>query len=310
MRIVFFGTPDLAIPSLEAIARRHEVVAVVCRPDSPRGRGRKVASPPVKGKARELGTPVHQPEKLHDGAFETWLREQRPDLCVVVAYGRILKQPILDVPKCGFLNLHPSLLPLYRGPSPIQAAILNGDAKTGVSFIKLILEMDAGDILLQEELPILPQDTTASLSQRLGQIGAELFPEALELVETGRAVFTPQDHSKATYCKLFEKEDGQIDWTKPARAIHNLVRAAIPWPIAHSPLKGEVLLIYESQTLDEDTQQPPGTIIQIDRDRICVATGEGVLAVRRLQAPGRRVLPAAEFLRGHPVSVGDQFHSP
>lgn len=307
MRIVFFGTPELAVPSLEAVAKQHEVVAVVCRPDSPQGRGRKPAPPPVKLKALEQGLPVAQPEKLNDGTFETWLREQQPEVCAVVAYGRLLKEPILRVPKKGFLNVHPSLLPRYRGPSPIQTAILNGDTETGVTIIRLTLEMDAGDILLQEKTPILPEDTAASLSDRLAQIGAALLVRALELVGADRAVFKPQDESKAVYCPLFEKEDGRIDWTKPAQAIHNLVRAAVPWPVAHSPLKGEMLRVYQTEVIDERADAAPGTVTKVEKARICVATGEGVLALIKIQAPGKRALPAEEFLRGRPIAVGDQF---
>ena len=173
MRTVFFGTPELAVPALAAVAAHHNVTAVVCQPDRPKKRSKRPVPPPTKAWAVEHEIPVHQPLKLNDGAFEAWLKEQRPELCAIAAYGRLLKQPILDVPPEGWLNIHPSLLPRYRGPSPIQSAILNGDPVTGVSIMRLTLEMDAGDVLLQEETPVADDDTTESLSARLAQLGRD-----------------------------------------------------------------------------------------------------------------------------------------
>lgn len=307
MRIVFFGTPELAVPTLAAVAERHEVAAIVCQPDRPQGRSNKPVPCPTKSWGLERDVSVVQPTALNDGAFETWLRIQAPDVCVLVAYGRILKQPILDAPKHGFLNMHPSLLPRHRGPSPIHTAILSGDEVTGVTIMRLDAGMDTGDILLQEETPILPDDTTASLSERLAGAGAAAMLRGIEQIETGRAVFTPQDREGATVTRLFEKQDGQIRWGADARGIHNLVRASIPWPVAHCMFHGAVTRICRTQVLDEPAEAPPGAVTRVERDRVVVATGKGQLAILEIQTPGKRVMSVGEFLRGHAITAGDRF---
>lgn len=309
MRLVFFGTPALAVPSLSALSQRHDVAAAVCQPDRPQGRSKQPVPPPVKEWAHEHGIPVTQPVKLNDGTFETWLREQAPEVCVLVAYGRILKQAILDVPPHGFINLHPSLLPRRRGPSPIQTAILKGDSVTGITIMRLDAGTDTGDILLQESAPIEPDDTSESLSHRLGTLGAELLVRALDQIATGTAVFTPQDHARATYTKRYEKTDGRIDWSLAAVDIHNLVRAAIPWPVAHCTFKGETCRIHKTMILDERTEAAPGTVTRVEKDRVVAATGQGQLAILVFQAPGKRAMPMTDFLRGHAIHVGDRFES-
>ncbi len=316
MRIVFLGTPELAVPTLAAVAERHEVAAIVCQPDRPKGRSNKPVPCPTKSWGLEHDVPVVQPTALNDGAFETWLRVQAPDVCVLVAYGRILKQPILDAPKHGFLNMHPSLLPRHRGPSPIHTAILSGDEVTGVTIMRLDAGMDTGDILLQKESPILPDDTTASLSERLAGAGAAAMLRGIEQIETGRAVFRPQECEGATVTRLFEKQDGQIRWGAGAREIHNLVRASIPWPVAHCMFHGAVTRICRTQVLtvcrgltncDEPAEAPPGAVTRVERDRVIVATGKGQLAVLEIQTPGKRVMSVGEFLRGHAITAGDRF---
>lgn len=314
MRVVFFGTPELAVPPLEAVAARHEVRAVVCQPDRPQGRSKTPVPPPTKRWALEQGIAVAQPVKLNDGAFEAWLREQRPDICVLAAYGRILKQPILDVPPHGFLNVHPSLLPRHRGPSPIQTAIRQGETTTGVSIIRLDAGMDTGDILLQQRAPIAPEDTALSLSEKLGRVGAALIIKGLERIAAGKAVFTPQDHAKATVTKRYAKQDGQIRWAQPAWDIHNLVRAAIPWPVAHCRFKGEVCRIHKTEVVDrapgkvvEGMAGTPGTVVEVAPDRVIVAAGEGLIAVCVFQAPGKRAMAMADYLRGHEMVPGDCF---
>lgn len=309
MRVVFFGTPELAVPALAAVASRHDVQAVVCQPDRPQGRSKTPVPPPTKAWAVEHGLPVVQPAKLNDGAFETWLRQQHPDACPLVAYGRILKQPILDVPPQGFINMHPSLLPHHRGPSPIQTALLEGDTMTGISIMRLDAGTDTGDILLQEPVAIAPDDTTASLSDRLAVRGAELLVRGLDLIASGEAAFTPQDHAKATVTGLFEKADGRIQWTAPATRIHNLVRAAYPWPVAHCLLGGEVCRIHRTEVDAETVTEAPGVVVAVERDRVWVATGQGRLAILVFQAPGKRALPMAEYLRGHALQPGDRFES-
>ena len=309
MRIVFFGTPDLAVPSLAALHDTHDVVALVCQPDRAQGRSKTPVPPPTKAWAEAHDVPVHQPTKLNDGTFEAWLREQRPDICALVAYGRILKQPILNVPRHGFLNVHPSRLPKYRGPSPIQTAILEGQQETAVTIMRLDAGMDSGDILLQENVPIAPDDTTASLTQKTGEIGARMLVQAVGLIERGEAQFTPQDDSAATYTRMFTKEDGRIDWSAPAHRIVNRIRAAIPWPVAFTHWRGQPLRIHAAQVEEGGTRSrasaPPGTVIAANGDALIVATGDSALHILKLQAPGKRVMTAGEFLRGNPLRPGD-----
>ena len=307
MRIVFFGTPELAVATLAAVAERHQVGAVVCQPDRPQGRSGALVPCPTKTWALEHEIPVAQPTALNDGTFEKWLRHQAADLCALVAYGRILKQPILDVPGHGFLNMHPSLLPRHRGPSPIQTAILSGDETTGVSIMRLDAGMDTGDILVQEETAILPEDTTASLSERLAVMGAAAMLSGIDRIASGSAVFTPQDRARATVTRLFQKQDGQIRWNASARNIHNLVRAAIPWPVAHCLFQGAVCRIHKTQVEERSAEVAPGTVTCVERDRVVVATGQGLLAIIEVQMPGKRIMSMTEFLRGHGIASGERF---
>lgn len=305
MRIVFFGTPELAIPGLSAIAERHELTAVVCQPDRAAGRSKTPVPPPVKEWADEHGIETAQPTKLNDGTFEDWLRAQAPDVCALIAYGRLLKQPILDVPQHGFLNMHPSLLPKYRGPSPIQSAVLAGDSETGVTIMRLDAGMDSGDILMQSTLSIDEKDTAGSLSDKLAALGADMMCTALENVASGNGTYTPQDDSQATFTQLFKKEDGRIRWADSAIQIQNLVRAANPWPVAHCGFRSKTLRIHEARTVLGTPTASPGCIEDIDTDRLVVATGDGLLAIEVLQFPGKRALPVVEFLRGHRLT-GDE----
>lgn len=289
------------------MAAAHTVTAVVCQPDRPKGRSGQPAPPPVKVAAQELGIPVYQPEKLNDGVFEAWLRDQAPEVCTITAYGRLLKQPLLDIPPRGYLNVHPSLLPRYRGPSPIQTALLNGDPETGVSIMRLNLEMDAGDLILQERTPIEPDENSETLSVRLGALGATLLVRALTQVEEGTAHWTPQDPAQVTHCALFQKEDGRIRWAQPAQTIHNLVRAANPWPMAHCGFRGEVCRIPRTAVLAETANAAPGTVTAVEKNRFCVATGNGQLAVLEFQAPGKKAMPVDAFLRGARIEAGERF---
>jgi methionyl-tRNA formyltransferase len=307
MRLVFFGTPELAVPSLERLSQRHEIVAVVCQPDKPQGRSLKLAPPPVKQWAEAHGIRTHQPEKLNDGSFKQWLREQRPDICPLAAYGRILKQPILDVPRFGFINLHPSLLPLYRGPSPIQSALLNGDAVTGVTIMQIGIEMDAGDILLQREEHIKDDDNAGVLTERLARIGAEMFAEVIDEIEQGTLMHSPQDSARATYCRMFQKRDGFVRWRDTARQIHNRVRASNPWPMAQCWLRGQICRILESEVVEGNAGILPGTIAAVERGRVLVATGSGLLGIKTFQAPGKKPMLMGDFLRGQSLSPGDFF---
>ncbi len=308
MRIVFFGTPELAVPALSAVAASHDVAATVCQPDRPQGRSGTPVAPPVKQWAMAHDIPVVQPVVLNDGIFEAWLRAQAPDVCVLVAYGRILKQPLLDVPPHGFLNLHPSLLPRHRGPSPIQTAILCNNDSTGVSIMRLDVGVDTGDVLLQESTPIGPDEDAAMLTERLAELGARLMVRGLDWVASGNAVFTPQDHARATITRRFDKSDGQIQWAQPAAAIHNLVRAALPWPIAHCRFKGEICRIYKTRVVEKPaSNSKPGSVTDIAYDHIVVACGDGALAILEIQMPGKKPMPLEAFMRGRPITVGEVF---
>jgi methionyl-tRNA formyltransferase len=309
VRIVFFGTPSLAVPSLAGLVDRHEVAAVVCQPDKPKGRSGAPAPPPVKEWALRHGIPVHQPVKLNDGAFEAWLRELAPDACAVVAYGRLLKQPLLDVPHHGHFNMHPSLLPRWRGPSPIQSAVMAGDRETGVTIIRLNLDMDAGDIVLQERVDIGDEEDAETLTERLSALGARMLADTFDQVEAGTARFTPQSHEAATYCGMLSKEDGYIDWRRSAVDLHNLVRGALPWPVAQCAFRGAPFKIYASRLADAP-QANPGEIVGLEQDAIRVATGQGTLAITRLQAPGKRVMTTREFLPGARLQLGERFDMP
>lgn len=307
MRIVFFGTPELAVPSLRETAARHEVTAVVCQPDRPKGRSRKPVPPPVKDWAVAHNIPVHQPTKLNDGAFEAWLTNQQPDACALAAYGRILKQPILDIPKRGFLNMHPSLLPKYRGPSPIQSAIIQGETETGITIIRLSMEMDAGDIVSQSPEPITPEDDGVTLTGRLADQGATMLADALDDLANGTATFQPQDHGTATFCAMLTKEDGRIDWTTSAVDIHNQVRGTQPWPGAYTTLDGETIRVFKTALSEATAIGEPGSVLSTENREILVATSAGCIAITNLQAPGKKAMDADAFLRGRPLPPNTQF---
>jgi methionyl-tRNA formyltransferase len=307
MRTVFLGTPALAVPTLAAVAAQHDVAAVVCQPDKPQGRSGAPVQPPTKEWALAHGIPVHQPTKLNDGTFEQWLRDLCPEVGIVFAYGRLLKQPILDVPPHGWLNVHPSLLPRWRGPSPIQSAILNGDTETGISIMRLVLEMDAGPLLLQERLAIGPDETAEELTERIAPRCAELLCDALAQVAAGTATITPQAAEGLTHCGMLRKEDGYLRWDRPAQALHNQVRGSLPWPAAQCQFRGGICKILRSRLVHGNTAEAPGTITAIEKDAVIVATGDGLLGITEFQAPGKKPLPMGDFARGARLQPGERF---
>lgn len=307
MRTVFFGTPELAVPIVDAVHARHAVSAVVCQPDRPKGRSGRPSPPPVKVWAQERGIPVLQPETPNTEAFVQALRDLRPDMCVVAAYGRLVKQVLLDIPPLGWLNVHPSLLPRWRGPSPIQTSILEGDKETGVTIMRMTLEMDSGDLLEQRRTPIFPEETAENLTGRLAVMAAEMMPGQMDRVLDGTAVFTPQDPGRVTYCKMFRKNHGFIRWGGPAGRIHNRVRACVPWPAAQTLYNGQVCKILATRPEDGEAGAAPGTVVAAAADALRVATGDGILAILRFQAPGKKPLNMADFLRGHPIRPGERF---
>ncbi|SMP11333.1 methionyl-tRNA formyltransferase [Desulfurobacterium pacificum] len=306
-KMVFMGTPDFAVPSLKAlIDKGFNVSLVVTQPDKPAGRGKKLTPPPVKVVAEKNGIPVVQPEKIKNNEeFKKLLEDISPDLIVVVAYGKILPSWLLNLPRYGCINLHASLLPEYRGASPIQSALLDGKEKTGVTVMKISEELDAGDILSQRVVPIEKNDNAETLHDKLAKVGAELLVETIPLYIKGEIKPTAQEHSKATYCTRITKEMGKIDWNEPAEKIFNKVRAFTPWPSAYTTFNGKRLKIIQAEPVDCSFSASPGTVVKADKELI-VSTGKGCLKILRLKPEGRKEISAEEFLRGYPIKTGDK----
>jgi methionyl-tRNA formyltransferase len=303
-RVVFFGTPEFAVPTLQAlIDGPDEVVGVVCQPDRPAGRGQKLQAPPVKRLAQARGLHVAQPVTLRTGEFPATLAAWRPDLGVVAAYGRILPPPVLATPHLGCINVHASLLPAYRGAAPIQWAILNGDEETGVTIMRMNERMDEGDILLQQATPIGAGETYGALQSRLALLGAGALMQALEALYAGTLTARPQDHARATLAPMIGKEQGAIQWQLPAVVLARQVRAFNPWPSAYTTARGKRLKIHAAHAAPGAGEA--GTVLAID-ECIRVATGDGVLALETVQLEGRKPLPAREFARGGGVTVGER----
>lgn len=305
MKILFMGTPDFAVPSLDALAAAgHQLVGAFSQPDKPKNRGMKLQPTPVKVCAERLGVPVFQPTKLRDGTALETIRQLDPDLIVVAAYGRILPQEILDYPRLGCINVHSSLLPKYRGAAPIHWAILNGEKETGVTIMHMALALDAGDIIRQRATPIDPDETVEDLHDRLAQLGAELLVETVAQLADGTATRTPQEESQVTLAPMLSRALSPMDWTRPARALHDQVRGLIPWPAAVTELGGVRCKILATTVLDETTGKAPGSVVAADKTGLKLACGDGcVLRIDRLQADGGKRLAAADYLRGHPIPV-------
>jgi methionyl-tRNA formyltransferase len=310
-RIVFFGTPEFAVPSLRALVRAGRApLLVVAQPARPAGRGKALREPPVAVTARELGLPVEQPVRVRRPEFVERLRALEPDLAVVVAFGQIFPQALLDVPRFGCLNVHASLLPRHRGAAPIQAAILAGDERTGVTTMRMTAGMDEGPMLLDASLAIGPRETAAELSVRLAELGAELLLATLEALERGEIADRRQDDSGATYAGKVEKSAARIDWRESASRLALRLRAQTPWPGLETGFRGEVLKVLELEADESGPPGEPGTVLAIGGDGICVASGDGsVVWLRRVQRPGGRPVAAAEFARATPDLVGAVFRS-
>ena len=313
LRIVFLGTSEFALPALQRLVESdYEIAGVYTQPDRPAGRGRRERPSPVKVMALRHGLPVFQPPRISAPESVEALAALKPDVMLAAAYGQILRQPVLDVPPRGVLNIHPSLLPRYRGASPVAAAILAGDSQTGVTIMLMVRALDEGPILSQRRVAIDPQDTTGTLTERLAREGADLLLETLPAYVDGSLQPQPQDASIASYVSTVKKEDGLIDWSLPAAQVWRRVRAYNPWPGAFTHLDGSVLLIHEAWPLAGGGGEPPGTVVALpvpveDHARgagFAVQTGEGLLAVLRVQKEGRRAMPAKEFLRGERGLLG------
>ena len=304
MRIVFMGTPDFAVPSLnQLIQDGHEIVGVYTQPDKPKNRGMKLTPPPVKVVALEHDLPVFQPKTLKDEAVQQELAALAPELIVVAAYGKLLPKAVLELPEKGCINVHSSLLPKYRGAAPINWAMLNGDTETGVSIMYMAEELDAGDVILTAKTPIDPEEDLPSLWDRLAKVGAEALAEALPLLAAGTAPRTPQDSTQATFAPMLSRELSPIDWTKPMAAIRNQVRGLIPWPCATAELAGQRFKIYKT-AVGTATDKTPGTLLSAGKKGIEVACGDGQsLWITELQAEGGKRMSAAAYLLGHPMNI-------
>lgn len=305
MRIVFMGTPEFAVPSLNALLQSgDQVVGVVSQPDRPKGRGHQLVAPPVKLVAERAGIPVLQPLKIRTPEFLQALSAWQPDLIAVAAYGRILHTPILQLPPMGCVNVHGSLLPKYRGAAPVQWAVINGEAKTGITTMLMDEGMDTGAMLLQEELEILPDDTTGTLAPRLAELGGRLLVDTITQLKAGRLTPKKQDEGLATLAPLLKKEDGLIDWTMKATALANRVRGLSPWPGAYTFLGEERWNIWKAVSHVDTMTDKPGTIVTANKQAILVATGDGLLDIREIQTANSKRMSMAQFLAGHHVTVG------
>ncbi|MCL2852246.1 MAG: methionyl-tRNA formyltransferase [Defluviitaleaceae bacterium] len=310
MKIVFMGTPDFAVPSLDAAAAGHEVTAVVTQPDRPAGRGGKTVISPVKARALQLGIPCLQPERVKSAEAMEMLESFSADVFVVAAYGQILSQKILDMPRLGCVNVHASLLPKYRGAAPIQWSIINGETVTGITIMQMDAGIDTGDMLLAKPVAIEPSDDAGSLHDKLAELGAHALTEALTLMASGRAVREPQDDSIATYAPMLTKETGRIDWNENPERVAGLVRGLSPRPCAWTQLDGEMFKIYSATVCsgESGTAGTPGEILAADSvNGIKVAGGGGGLLIHELQRQNGKRLQAGEFLRGNSLRLGAIF---
>ncbi len=302
LRIVFAGTPGFAVPCLRAAAGRGEVVAVYTQPDRPSGRGRQLAASPVKVEALARGIPVFQPENFKSAGAREQLRELKPDLMVVVAYGLILPQSVLDIPRMGCWNVHASLLPRWRGAAPIQRALEAGDSQTGVCLMQMEKGLDTGPVLLSLATPISAEDTGGSLHDRLSLLGAEVLEDGLKLLRAGmRPLVVPQPAEGVTYAHKLDKAEARLDWSLPAGVLADKVRAFNPWPVAEAELAGERLRIHEARAIPLVHGQPPGTVLAATREGLDVACGEGALRLRLVQREGGRPVAVADYLNARPA---------
>lgn len=305
-RAIFFGTPEFSVPIAAATARVTELVAVVTQPDAPTGRGQKLQPSPLKRWANEHHLAVLEPERMRDPRWLAAIRELRPDVAILAAYGKILPAELLTIPRHGFLNIHPSLLPRHRGPSPVAGALLAGDEQTGVSLMLLDDEMDHGPIIAQVSTEIEPHENRSDLEARLAQLGAELLTSSIVPYLAGRLIAKPQDHDQATYTSLLKREDGTIDWHQPADIVARRIRAMFPWPGSRTSWSGHDLKVLSGVADNQPTSDRPGTVANIDHQP-AVVCGRGSLVLKMVQLDGGKPMPASDFARGHRDFIGSHF---
>lgn len=305
MKVIFMGTPDFAVGTLEAIIKAgHEVLLVVTQPDKPKGRSGALQFPPVKECAVAHGIEVFQPTKIRLEENVEFLRKYDADIFVVAAFGQILPKSILDMPKYGCINVHASLLPKYRGAAPIQWAVINGDPVTGVTIQQMDIGVDTGDIILTKELAIAEDETGGGLFDKLAVVGAEACLEAMEQIANGTATRTPQNHEEATHVSMISKEFGFIDWNKSAVEIERLIRGLNPWPSAYTKLDGKTFKIWKACVIADNSDATPGTVVCVDKSAMKVQTGDGLLSLLEVQLEGKKRMDIGAFLRGYSVEEG------
>lgn len=307
MKILFMGTPEFAVPSLDMLVQQgYDIVGVVTQPDKPKGRGNKLTPPPVKEYALGKGIPVLQPEKVKTPEFAAQIKALQPDLMVTAAYGKILPKEVLDIPPMGCINVHGSLLPKYRGSAPLWWVVIHGETVTGITTMFTDVGMDTGDMLLKKELPITEDMTTEDVHDAMALLGAEVLQETLEQLQAGTLVRIPQNHEEATYAPMIKKEMAHIDWTRPAQEIHNLIRGMNPWPIAYTHYKDEVVKVWKAQPVHGSTRvQIPGTICEVGKEGIVVAAGSGCIRIVELQFSSSKRMTVEQYLAGHAIEKGE-----
>lgn len=304
MKIVFMGTPEIAVPCLQKIIDEgHEILAVVTQPDKPKGRGKKLAMPPVKELAIDNNIKVYQPVKAREESFVKILEEMNPDLIVVVAFGQILPQSILDIPKYGCVNVHVSLLPKYRGAAPINWVIINGEEKTGVTTMYMDAGLDTGDIILKKEMQLTDEITAGELHDEMMLIGADALKETIDLIAKGEAPREKQNDEETSYAPIMNKTLGNIDWSKSAKDIHNLIRGVNPWPSAYTLYEGQTMKIWKTVVLDSVSEEVPGTILSVSKDGIEVSTKDNILLVKEIQMSGKKRMLVSEYVKGNSINT-------
>lgn len=305
LRIVFMGTPDFAVPSLQALlSGPDQVIAVVCQPDRPKGRGKQLSPPPVKTLAGQHGIPVLQPDSVRKEPFHQQIKEMQPDLLVVVAYGKILPSALLRLPPLGAINVHGSLLPKYRGAAPIQWAVINGEEQTGITIMQMDEGMDTGGILLQKAVAIGSQDTAGDLFDRLARLGGSTLTDALALLKAGQLSPTPQDNTLASAAPMLDKAMGHLDWNLPAQQLQSLIRGLDPWPSAFSFIDSKRFRFFSPELILQRPDEPPGTIRRAGNQGLLIATGTDSLLIREIQPEGKKRMTVEACLRGLPLAAG------
>ena len=304
MKIVFMGTPEFAVPCLQKIIDEgHEVIGVVTQPDKPKGRGKKLAMPPVKELALKYDIPVYQPLKAREESFVDTLKEMNPELIVVVAFGQILPKSILDIPKYGCVNVHASLLPRYRGAAPLNWVIINGEEKTVLTTMYMDEGLDTGDMILKSEIALDDEITAGELHDKMMIDGAKLLKETIDLIKKGEAPREKQSNEDTCYSPIMNKSLGNIDWNKSAIEIHNLVRGINPWPSAYTTYEGQTMKVWKTKVINKNSDKQPGTIISVDKEGINVSTSEGIVQIKEIQISGKKRMEVPEYIKGNNINT-------